>query len=246
MALFALPVSLSGCGSSGGGADQDLVISAASSLTEAFESYGDSRPGEERFSFAGSDELAAQIKQGATPDVFASANTTYPDELHGAGLVEKPVEFAQNELVIAVPRDGAGVSSIGDLAKPGVDVVVGAKGVPAGDYARDVLGHLPAGEREAIEANVRSEESDVKGIVAKVTQEAADAGFVYASDVAAAGAQVRAIQLPQSLRPQVTYAAAVVRGAGEPKAAEEFVDGLLRGAGASALHDAGFLPPPRS
>jgi len=231
-----------GCGGTGEARDGVLTVSAASSLTEAFRAYGESLPAEPRFSFAGSDELAAQIRQGAKPDVFASASTTYPEQLAAEGLVEEPVVFARNELVIAVAPDSP-IESLGDLAGPELDVVIGAEGVPVGDYAREVLDRLPRGERAAILTNVRSEESDVKGIVGKVAQGAADAGFVYSSDVAAARGGLRAIKLPPRLEPDVAYSVAVVEGTADPDAARAFVDGLLAGDGLRALKDAGLLPP---
>jgi molybdate transport system substrate-binding protein len=232
----------SGCGSDGDRGDQ-LTVSAASSLTEAFQAYGDELGGAQRFSFAGSDELAAQIRQGARPDVFASANTTYPEELAREGLVEKPVVFARNQLVLAVPADSE-IQSIDDLAEPGVDLVIAAEAVPVGHYTRELLGRLPASEREAILANVRSQESDVKGVLGKVAQRAADAGFVYTSDVAAAGTDVREIEIPRRLEPEVAYGIAVVVDAPNPEGAQAFVDGLLEGDGARALAEAGFLRPP--
>lgn len=250
--LLLLPtfaaLALTGCGSDGGsgasgGSAAPLTVSAASSLTAAFEAYGEALPGDQRFSFAGSDELAAQIRQGVKPDVFASADTGYPEELAAAGLVEKPVVFARNQLVIAVAPDSP-VDSIADLAEPGIDLVVCARGVPCGDYTQEVLAKLPADERELVRANVRAEESDVKGVIGKVAQGAADAGFVYASDAAAAGERLRAIELPAALEPAVAYSAAVVVGAPEPRAARAFVAGLRDGAGAQALTDAGFLPAP--
>jgi molybdate transport system substrate-binding protein len=239
-----LLLALVGCGSDDEGGDgAPLTVSAAASLTEAFEAYGEELAGDQRFSFAGSDELAAQIRQGADPDVFASANTTYPDELAAEGLVEEPVVFAQNELVIAVAPN-SGISSIEDLAEPGVDLLIAAEGVPVGDYTREVLAKLPAGESDAILANVRSEESDVKGVIGKVAAGAADAGFVYSSDIAAAADEVREVEVPARLEPQVAYAIAVVTEAPNPDGAQEFIDGLLEGDGAAALADAGFLPPP--
>lgn len=241
----AILVLAPGCGDdSASGDDGELTVSAASSLTEAFEAYGESLPGEQRFSFAGSDELAAQIRQGARPDVFASANTTYPEELAAEGLVAAPVVFAQNELVIAVGGDAA-INKIEDLAVPALDIVIGAEGVPVGDYTRAVLGRLPSGQREAILANVRSEESDVKGVIGKVSQGAADAGFVYASDVAATAGDVAEVEIPADLEPTVAYGIAVVDGAPNPEDAQAFIDGLLEGEGAKALAEAGFLPPPR-
>jgi molybdate transport system substrate-binding protein len=224
-------------GESGG----ELTVSAAASLTDALPEYGETIDGEERFSFAGSDELAAQIRQGATPDVFASASTTYPDELYDEGLVEEPAVFTRNQLVIAVPAD-SDLESIDELTEPDLDVVIGAKGVPVGDYAREVLGGLPHTDSAAILDNVRSEESDVKGIVGKLTQGAADAGFVYESDVAADGDALRAIELPSDLEPEVSYGIAVVSDAANPDGAEAFIDGLLAPDGQRILEDNGFLP----
>jgi molybdate transport system substrate-binding protein len=234
-----------GCGddSQASGPGGELTVSAAASLTDAFPEYGETLAGEERFSFAGSDELAAQIRQGATPDVFASANTTYPDELHDEGLVAEPVVFARNQLVVAVPAD-SWLEAVDELAEPGLDVVIGAEGVPVGDYTREVLARLPAAESEAILANVRSEESDVKGVVGKLTQGAADAGFVYESDVAAAGEELRAIELPPDLEPEVSYGIAMVEGAENPDGARAFVDGLMAPDGQRILEDNGFLPAP--
>ncbi|MEZ5077682.1 MAG: molybdate ABC transporter substrate-binding protein [Solirubrobacterales bacterium] len=240
VACFAA-LALAGCGSGGDAAP--LTVSAAASLTDAFEAYGKALPGEQRFSFGGSDALAAQIRQGAEPDVYAAANTAYPEQLAAAGLVEEPVVFARNQLVIAAPP-GSEIGSLADLAAPGLDLVVCAAGVPCGDYTRELLDRLPAAERQAILANVRSEEADVKGVVGKIAEGAADAGFVYSSDAAAAAGRVEAVALPARLEPTVAYGAAVVAGAAEPAAAEEFVAGLLDGPGAEALAAAGFLPPP--
>jgi molybdate transport system substrate-binding protein len=236
----------SGCGGDAGGEEPALTVSAASSLTEAFEAYADSSPGEEKLQFAGSDDLAAQIEHGAPVDVFASANTTYPRELHDQGLVEKPVVFATNELVLAVSRDSPldFAHALAEISAPGLDLVIGAEGVPAGDYAREALARLSPAREDAILANVRSEESDVKGIVGKLATGAADAGFVYATDVEAAGDDLRAIELPAELQPVVAYSAAVVSDSEDRAAARKFIDALLSGDGADALAAAGFKPPP--
>jgi molybdate transport system substrate-binding protein len=234
---------LAGCGSSGGQGGP-VVVSAATSLKAALTRYGDQVPGGARLSFAGSDELAAQIRAGARPDVFASANTKLPDALYKAGLVSKPVVFAGNRLVLAVPASGAKVGSLGDLAKGGVTLAVGSPSVPIGSYTQTVLSRLPAAQRAKVQGDVRSQEPDVAGIVGKLTQGAVDAGFVYVSDVRGAGGKLKAIELPAALQPQVAYGAAVVKGAKHPDEAQTFVSGLLTGAGAKALTDAGFEPPP--
>jgi molybdate transport system substrate-binding protein len=232
---------LAGCGSSSPAATSQLTVSAAASLKNAFTSYGQAFDAADvRLSFAGSDELAAQIRQGVKPDVFASANTKLPDELYAAGLVEKPVVFAANELVLAVPADSA-VRGLGDLTRKGTTIAMGSESVPVGSYTRRVLDGLPAGEKAAILDKVRSNEPDVAGVVGKVTQGAVDAGFVYVTDVEATEGKLKAIDLPADLEPQVAYGVAVVKGAEHPEQAKQFVDGLLAGAGREALDRSGFL-----
>lgn len=239
---LAAALVLAGCG---GGDEQPLVVSAAASLKQAFTAYGQQFTGAKaRFSFAGSDELAAQIEQGVKPDVYAAANTKLPDQLYEKGLVEKPTVFAGNRLVLAVPADGAKVSSLDDLEAKGVKLAVGAEDVPIGAYTRTVLDRLPATQRQAILGNVRTEEPDVSGIVGKLTTGAVDAGFLYISDVHGAEGNLKAIELPDDLQPQVGYGVAVVKGAKHPDEARKFIDGLLDSAGADALRDAGFEPPP--
>jgi molybdate transport system substrate-binding protein len=115
--------------------------------------------------------------------------------------------------------------------------------VPVGDYTRKVLDRLGARQRDAALANVRSEEPDVKGVVGKLAQGAADAGFVYATDVDASGGRLAAIELPERLKPDVTYAAGVVDAAKQPEAAEAFIDDLLAGGCHEALLAAGFGEP---
>jgi molybdate transport system substrate-binding protein len=242
---------LGGCGGSGddttaagdpsGGS---LVVLGASSLTEAVGEYAESFEGADvKTSFAGSDQLAAQIRQGAGADLFLSADTDYPAELFKEGLVEKPKIFAANELAIAVPADSE-LASLSDLAQPGTKIVIGDPSVPVGAYTRTVLERLPAAEREAILGNVRSEEPEVSSVIAKVAQGAADAGFVYVTDAKSAGSSVKTIAIPPGLQPQVAYAGAVVSDSGDRAAAGEFLDGLIEGEGAEDLKRAGFLPPP--
>lgn len=227
-------------GGSGGGR---LIVLGASSLTDAVTRYGEEfEAAEVKPSFAGSDELAAQIRQGARADVFASADTDYPAELREEGLVEEPVVFAANELVIAVPA-GSDIRSLADLAAPGVKLVIGDPSVPVGSYTRTVLGRLPAAEREAIIGNVRSEETEVSSVVAKLEQGAADAGFVYVTDEKGAEG-LEPVPIPARLQPEVAYAAAVGSSSDEKPAAEEFLQGLVAGKGQEALREAGFLPPP--
>jgi len=244
--LLVLAATLAGCG---GAASSDeppqLVVSAASSLRNAFADYASQfHAAKARLSFGGSDELAAQIRAGGRADVFAAANTRLPDALFAEGKVQKPVKFTANRLVLAVPK-GSSVKTLGDVAKPGVKLGIGSASVPVGSYTRQVLARVPSMERERILTNVKTEEPDVVGIVGKLTQGAVNAGFVYATDVAAAGDALRAVQLPARLRPTVVYEAAVVKGTKYPDQAKAFVEGLGAGPGQDALRKAGFLPLPQ-
>jgi molybdate transport system substrate-binding protein len=229
--------------SSAEGSSDALVVSAAASLEPAFTAYAEEAGIDAKQSFAGSDDLAAQIRQGVTPDVYAAANTSLPDELYADALVTKPTVFATNELVLAVPS-GFSIEPLDQLAAPGVTLAIGDEGVPVGDYTRETLSRLGEQESAAILANVRSLEPDVAGIVGKLTQGAVDAGFVYITDVVATNDELEAIELPAKLQPDVAYGAAVVEGAENPEGAEAFIDGLLDGDGAKALEQAGFAPPP--
>jgi molybdate transport system substrate-binding protein len=243
LVLSALVV-LAGCGGGDNGGEPTLTVFGASSLTEALTEYEESFEGAKvRSSFAGSDELAAQIKQGAKADVFASADTDYPAELHREGLVGKPVVFARNRLVIVEPTGGE-AESLADLAKPGTKIAIGDPSVPVGSYTREVLERLPAAEREAILANVRTEEPEVSSVLAKVVNGAADAGFVYVTDTKTVKGEVRTVEIPDSLQPDVAYAAAVVSDSGEQDLANRYLKGMLNGAGADDLRRAGFLPAP--
>jgi len=240
-ALALTAAALVGCG--GGGGEPTLTVLGASSLTEALGRYGDSFEGARvRSSFAGSDQLAAQIRQGAKADVFASADTDYPAELHRQGLVETPVVFARNRLVAVTSKD-SDLEALGDLARPGTKIVIGDSSVPVGEYTREVLGRLAPAEREAILANVRSEEPEVSSVLAKVVDGAADAGFVYVTDARTVAGEVRTLAIPNDLQPEVAYAAAVLSDSADPELARRYLRGLLHGRGAAELRDAGFLPP---
>ena len=254
-AAAVVVVALGGCGSSkssstsvSGGAGvgkPDLTVSAAASLKAAFTAYGRQfSQASVRYSFAGSDMLAAQIEQGVKPDVFASANTKLPDMLYARGLVSKPVKFAANKLVIAVRTGSTRVKSLSDLEKPGVTLAIGSATVPIGSYTRTVLAKLGSATSTKILANVRSEEPDVTGIVGKLTQGAVDAGFTYITDVKATKGALTAIPLPASVQPVVAYGVAIVKGDAHPGQAQAFISGLLSGPGYSDLIQAGFLPPP--
>jgi len=223
----------------GGGSGERLTVFAASSLTGAFRAYAPS----ERFTFAGSGTLQTQIENGAPADVFASASQRNTRALHAKGLVERPVVFATNRLVLIVPRaNPAGIRTVADLRRDGVKVVVAGDDVPAGAYAAVVLRRLRLSS--ALE-NVVSRERDVKAVAAKVALGQADAGFVYATDARAVADRVRVIDVPARAQPTVRYEIAVVSRSADRRAARAFIAGLLAPRGQAVLRAAGFLPPPK-
>jgi molybdate transport system substrate-binding protein len=222
----------------GGGDDEPtLTVFAAASLTDVFEELDPAA----RFNFAGSDELATQLREGAEADLYAAASPRHPRELFAEGVVERPQTFATNRLVLIVPRDNPRrIETPADVAAPGVKLVIGAEGVPIGDYTRDVLDR--AGRNDVLR-RVVSEEEDVRGVLGKVALGEADAGFVYATDVAAAADDVRAIELPNEIQAKIEYQIAVVRESASRDAARRFVQSLLGARGRSSLRAAGFGPP---
>jgi molybdate transport system substrate-binding protein len=215
-----------------------ITVLAAASLTDVFPQID----GSPRYSFAGSNQLAAQIQQGVPADVFASANTTLPDQLYAKGLVQKPVAFTSNKLVLITPRSNpAGIKSVFDLRKPGIKLVIGSASVPAGSYTRTVLRNMNLAA--PVLANVVSNESDVRSVLSKVALGEADAGFVYVTDAKTVTGKVNVLQLPAWAQPRVRYEMAVVSSSRNKAAAQAFIDKVLSKAGQAKLKAAGFGAP---
>jgi molybdate transport system substrate-binding protein len=236
-ALFAL-VALALPASTGAGGS--FTVFAAASLTDVFPKI-DSNP---RYSFAGSDQLALQIRQGAPADVFASASPKYTQLLYHDGIVRRPVTFARNRLIVIVPKSNpANIHSVYDLRRSGVRVVIGDRGVPIGSYTRQLLDAL--GITDAVMRNVVSEEPDVKGIVSKVALGEADAGFVYRTDAKPVSAQIEKVFLPAWAQPPIRYQIAVVDSSPRKVEARAFIRKVLSTRGRLLLRRAGFGLPRR-
>lgn len=216
----------------------ELTIFAASSLTGALPKI-DSRP---RYSFAASNTLAQQIRQGAPADVFASADLATPRALHASGLCGRPSVFATNALVVVVPESNPGeVRAALDLRRPGVKVVIAKAGTPIGGYTRTLLRKL--GVLRAVLANVVSQEPDVRSVLAKVALGEADAGIVYRTDARTVTRQVDAIRVPARAQPRIRYGICVVRASDDRAPAGAFVAKVLGKAGRARLAAAGFGVP---
>jgi len=251
IALGALLIVASACSNGGdttAGSDSttDLTVFAASSLSPAFTQIGTdfeaANPGVHVvFNFAASTDLAAQIISEGTADVFASASAAAMDTVATAPGVSGRAIFATNQLVIITPPDNpAGVVSVDSLTAPTVALVVGAEGVPVGDYAREMLAN--AGIEHAVLTNVVSNEPDDASVVARIAGGDADAGIVYTSDLVAAGSSVASIAIPRRINVTATYTAAVVAGATDRELAQAFV-AFLNGPGQATLTGYGFATP---
>ena len=241
-----------GSGGGGGGGDvTELTVFAASSLTDAFTQIGTNFEAANdgttvTFNFGSSGDLASAIETEGTADVFASASQTYMDYVDAAVGVEDRADFVQNKLVVITPPDNpAGITSLEDLAEPGVQVVLAAEGIPVGDYAREAL--TSAGIAHAGLANVVSNEEDNASVVAKITAGEADAAIAYISDVTSAVApQLTAVEIPDDVNVIATYPIAVVSTSANGDLAAAFVGYVTGAEGQATLAEFGFLPPPAS
>ena len=214
------------------------IVLAAASLTEVLPRVDP----EGRYSFAGSNQLAQQIRLGAPFDVLLSATPVYSQSLFREGLVRKPVPFATNSLVLIVPRSNPQrIRTVYDLAKRSqLRLVVAGPRVPIGLYTREVLKRL--GLLNVLR-KVVSLESDVKGIVGKVALGEADAGFVYRTDVRPVAGKAKAIALPARSQPTVRYEAAIAARPESLESAQAFMIALLSTEGRQTIRRAGFGLP---
>lgn len=240
-------------------APHTLTVFAAASLQEAFTALGDTlehqRPGlKVVFNFSGSQTLALQIQQGAPADVFASADDHWMSLVKDSGHVSgTPRVFAHNQLVVIVPVSNPGhVDRLSDLGRPGLKLVLAAEGVPAGKYARTVmanLARLPGFGRDfatRVNANIVSNEENVKSVVTKVRLREADAGVVYGTDITPDVAEdVRTLGIPPEANVTADYPIAVLTHAPDSADARAFVDLVLSAKGQRVLASRGFTPVSR-
>lgn len=245
-----LGVLATGCGSdSGGSADAKssapsqttLTVLAAASLTDVFDdagaAYHKAHPAVTvRFSFAGSQELAAQVKQGVPADALVTADTKTMDGL--AGSTGTAHVIAKNRLVIATAEDNPEkIGGLADLARKDLKVVLAAPEVPAGRYSKQVL------DAQKIKVHPVSAEPNVRAVLSKVELGEADAGIVYVTDAAAAPGKVDTVKIPDSQNAIAEYPAATLKASRHAAAAAGFVNWLNSAEAQKILRDAGFLKP---
>jgi molybdate transport system substrate-binding protein len=237
-ALIACVVlALSATGANAARRASSITVYAAASLTDVFPKIDPAS----KYSFAGSNTLAAQIQLGAPADVFASANTTLPNQLYAKGMCSKPVVFTRNTLVIVVPKSNpAAIKSIYSLTKPGIKLDIAASGVPVGSYTLQILKNMNLSA--SVLKNVVSQETDVREVLSKVALGEADAGFVYSTDAKTVPGQVTVIKVPAWAQPKVQYGMCVVSSSGDKSDAQAFIARVLSKSGQAKLLAAGFLP----
>ncbi len=255
MALVTLPA----CAPSAGNAAPPpvtLTVFAAASLTEAFTALGPAFEAEHPdiqivFNFAGSQQLAQQLGQGAPADLFASANQKQMEVAIQIGRVgtDAPRPFARNRLVVIYPADNpAGLTHLSDLTKPGLKLVLAAPQVPAGQYALNFLAKAsqaaaftPTFKAEALK-NVVSYEENVRSALSKVALGEGDAAIVYTSDISGEAAhKVGRLDIPDSLNVLVSYPLAVTSDSPHPAQANTLLEYILSPAGQAILTQHGFI-----
>lgn len=253
--VFFVTILVGGCRGADDGA-QSLTVFAAASLTEAFTELGThfeaAHPGMTvTFNFAGSQQLAQQLGQGAPGDVFASANAQQMALVVENGRIapDAPVTFARNRLVVIFPTDNpADLQALPDLAWPGVRLVLAEAAVPVGRYTLDFLDKAAADAtlgpafHDGVLANVVSYEQNVRTVFTKVALGEADAGIVYSSDVVGTGSEaVAQIAIPDELNVSATYPIAPLADAQRPFLAQQFIDFVLSDEGQAILASYGFI-----
>lgn len=237
---------------------KEVVVFAASSLTIVFDQLWSTFKAQRgngglalTTNYGASSQLRAQLQEGASADVFASADTAQMELAAKAGLIDGESRiFARNRLVVIVPRANPGkVRSVADLGRPGLKFVTAPADVPIGGYTRTALkklaSHTANGEgfEAKVLANVVSEEVNVRHVVAKVQLGEADAGICYATDVTTVPAgDVTSIDIPDEANVVAEYPIAVLKSARNAATARQLIAFIVSPSGQAVLEAAKFKP----
>lgn len=235
----------------------ELIVFTAASLTGAMtdiaKAYEAVHPDTKIvLNFDGSQALRTQIEQGAHADLFLSANTRHMTALQGECLMvnDSVRVFAKNRLALLVPRENrANITSLSDLARPGIRLVIGTKEVPFGDYTRQLLGKMADDTaygpvyRDAVMKNVISEEPAVTSLVAKLRIGEADAGIAYASDVSKEDKTlITTLPIPDQYNVIAVYPLGIIQESMVKDRSAMFVQFITSPEGDAFLTQYGFTP----
>ena len=241
--VLVVALALASCGGGGRGTRKTVTVFAAASLTDVFRAMEKPFAAEHdsyklTFSFAGSQQLVAQVQQGAPADVVGTADRSSMTRVEPKTLHRAPALFARNRLVIAVhPGNPLGIKTLADLARPGIKVVLAAPGVPVGNYARQALG------KAGVKVEPVSLEDSVEGVVTKVALGEADAGIVYETDARSPDRGIEAVRIPDRDNVEAEYFVMSPRTAKEKTGGEAFESYLLSASGRTVLERYGFAVP---
>ncbi len=230
---------------------ETVRVFAAASLTEAFGDiaalYRAQNPEDDvETNFAGSQILRTQIEEGAPADVFASADHAQMDALKTRGLVGPDSVFARNRLVVVTPRDEPVVRRVVDLARSGVRIVIADGNVPVGRYTTQVLGKMNRAGlfgddfQKRVMANVVSQETNVRAVLAKVSLDEVDAGVVYATDARTVADKVSVLDIPDRMNVVAEYPIAVLAKCAARAGGARFLALVLSESGQAILAKRGF------
>jgi molybdate transport system substrate-binding protein len=235
---------------------KELTVFAAASLVGVFGEIGQMYKNETNasvaYNFDGSQALRTQLENGAYSDIFASANKKQMNALKNDGLMNNSsiVIFTKNKLSLIVPKDNpAKISNLSDLARPGVEIVMGTKDVPVGDYALQILSKLGNDSaygpdfKAKVLSNVISQETNVNYVVTKVALGEADAGFAYVSDITEdLASKVDKVDIPDEHNIIAEYPMGILMESKYPAESQKFMNLVMSNEGKAVLEKYGFAP----
>lgn len=265
----ALMLSLCACSIKGGKSTkdvsepQDLIVFAASSMTETLTDLGNIYMSENPdinlvFNFDSSGTLKTQIEEGADVDIFISAGEKQMSQLDKAAsnddntdnldfiIKGTRIDLLENKIVLAVPSGNpAGIQSFDDmiagLKNGSIMLAIGNSDVPVGQYTQMILDYYGVNENALVSTDSITYCSNVKEVTTQVSEGTVDCGIIYQTDALSAGLSV-VDTATKKMCGQVIYPAAVMNVSKKPEAAKAFLEYLTSDAADNVFEKAGFTP----
>lgn len=268
---YTLIFSFSACGASGRSAStasqdtapQELIVFAASSMTEALTELGDSYMTENPniniiFNFDSSGTLKTQIQEGADVDIFISAGQKQMDQLDidaSSDINSDRLDFIlegtrldilENKVALVVPSGNpTSIHSFNDmidsLNNGSILLAMGNSDVPVGQYTLKILNYYGLSEGELAAAGLITYGTNVKEVTTQVSEAVADCGIIYQTDAFSAGLTI-VDTATNEMCGQVIYPAAVMNVSKNPEAAKSFLEYLTTDSAETIFEEVGFTP----